>query len=242
MEVYISSGTHVDEISSRTNDIHKNIEDIDIVFGEGATDTKYHEQVDILRLFLRAPPTAAFLLFYILYSGFLGIILSKLSNGKTARDKEMMENLAVKYDVETQEIDTAPIFQHIYDHSVLWGVTNWGALIFISYTRWPATPTITNMIEYIGPILLFGVLCLGALLAIMHDTRDKTMADEVISEHGSYDRACVIVGEAHHLGVGRHLDDCSSIDVINPEPEDQDTITQILLDLFALINSFRRSN
>ncbi|WP_200532219.1 hypothetical protein [Halorubrum sp. LN27] len=126
MEVWISSGTHVDSIAERENEIKKQFASPDIIFGEGAEKSTAQEQLEsILKITPIAPLLAAAVTFHIYISVELrGWIKSKISDGKSGRDTEIIQNIVSRYNIEWHEIDNEPLGKYIYTNSITWGILN----------------------------------------------------------------------------------------------------------------------
>lgn len=126
MQVYLSSGTHIDEIEDRIAAVTDRLDTLDVVFGEGGEATLRGQAYTIARLFLRAPLialAAAMQVLVVLPAG--GWFMSAVTSGSKGRDLDLMHQLASEYDAEISEIDPVNTAQPIYDRPLLWGVVNW---------------------------------------------------------------------------------------------------------------------
>ncbi|TKX67461.1 MULTISPECIES: hypothetical protein [Halorubrum] len=134
----------------------------------------------------------------------------------------MVEDLTSRHDIEWCEIDNEPLGEYIYSRVIFWGIVNWASLFGITIFMWPSTPTLWNAIQYSAVLLLTGYILLISLLAVANYAREETTAEVIGSYSRKYDQAVVVIGEAHHLGVGRRLTEKSELNVMNPEPVNLD--------------------
>lgn len=239
MEVWISSGTHVDSIAEREEQIEEQFENLDVIFGEGAEKSTGNEQIkSILAIAPIAPLIAAAVISHIYISiGLRGRIKSRTSNGNTGRDREIIRNIASRHDIDWHEIDNEPLGKYIYANAVIWGILNWGSLLGITVFTWPSPLTVWNTVIYVSMLLLAGFLLFIGLLAIANHAREEAMSEVIINQSEKHDRAVVILGEAHHPGVGKRLRNEPEVGVINPAPENLDWGTRVMLQIF---NTYER--
>lgn len=234
MDVWISSGTHVDDIAEREDRIEEQFGKPDVVFAEGAEKSTDREQlISILRIIPYAPVLAAAVIVHIYVTIELhGKIKSIVTDGENGRDVDIVRNLTSRHGIDRREIDNEPLGQYIHNHPLIWGIANWGALLGVTYSRWPSPLTVWNVIQYGTGLLLVGYILLFVLLAVANYAREETMTEVISNDSGKHDRAVVILGEAHHPGVGERLADESGLNVINPEPEDLRWQTRVILPVF----------
>lgn len=242
MEVWISSGTHVDSIAERENEIKKQFASPDIIFGEGAEKSTAQEQLEsILKITPIAPLLAAAVTFHIYISVELrGWIKSKISDGKSGRDTEIIQNIVSRYNIEWHEIDNEPLGKYIYTNSITWGILNWGSLLGITVNMWPSPPNVWNTVIYGTTLLLVGFILLIGLLAVANHSRERAMAEAIINHSEKHDQGIIVLGEAHHLGVGKRLTDEPKLDVVNPKPKDLDWGTRVILRVFAVYERMKQ--
>lgn len=231
MDIWISSGTHVDGIAEREERIEERLGDPDVVFAEGAEKSTERDQlVSILRIIPCAPLLAVAVIIHIYVIIELhGKIKSVVTNGKSGRDVDIVRNLTARHSIEPREIDNEPLGQYIHNHPIVWGIVNWGALLGITYFGWSSPLTVWNVILYGGGLLAVGFILLIALLAVANYTREEAMAEVISDESEKHNQAVVILGEGHHPGVGSRLTDEPGLNVINPEPKDLDWQIRVLL-------------
>ncbi|WP_139835108.1 hypothetical protein [Halorubrum ezzemoulense] len=65
------------------------------------------------------------------------------------------------------------------------------------------------------------------------------MAETVQSRVGNVETACVVLGESHHIGVGKKLIDSDRIDVLNPTPDDLGLLAKFNIYVWDFIDSAR---
>lgn len=234
MDVWISSGTHVDSIAEREEQIENQIETPNVVFAEGAEKSTERAQIrSILEIVPFAPLLAAAVIVHIYIAiEIRGRMTSHISGGRSGRDVEIVQSLTSRHDIEWIEIDNEPLGQYILNNQVAWGILNWGSLLGITALIWPFALTVWNLIVYFSVLLLTGYILFIVLLAVANHAREEVMAKEIINESDTYDQAVVVLGEAHHPGVGKHLAEESGINVLNPGPEDLNWKTQLILWIF----------
>lgn len=239
MEVWISSGMHVDSIVEREKRIDEKFDNPDVVFAEGAEKSTGRNQfISILKIIPNAPLLAAAVVvqIYLVVEAY-GMIMSIVTDGKRGRDVDIVRNLTSRHDIERREIDNEPLSQYVHNYPITWGIANWGSLLVITALWWPSPITAWKVILYGAILLLAGYLMLVILLAVANHAREETMARVISDESRKHDQAVVVLGEAHHQGVGRRLLEDSDINVLNPEPENLDWRTGLVLQSF---NAYRR--
>lgn len=238
MDIWISSGTHVDTIAEREKQIEEQLGDPDVVFAEGAGKSIERDQLaSILKITPCAPLLAVAVIVHIYISiEIRGKIKSVVTNGESGRDVEIVHNLTSRHNIERKEIDNEPLEQYIYNHPIVWGIVNWGPLLGITYFGWSSPLTVWNVILYGGGLLAVGYILLIALLVVANYAREETMAEVISDESRNYDRAVVVLGEGHHPGVGSRLTDEPGLNVINPEPRNLGWQTQVVLRVFRGYN------
>lgn len=233
MELYISSGSHLDDIESRIRKIEQALEEPDVVFAEGGEPIGNLEQLKlIIILFPRVPlfATAIFSYIYILL-GVFGWLISNITGGEKGSDKEIARKIASRYDIEIEEVDQAPLYQPVYDYPVTWFVFSWGAVIVAAYLFFPGFHIGIEVIGFIFVLLLVGYIHIAIMIIQSNKSREKVMTEIVTSESDSYDSACLIIGEGHHPGVGSKLETVSSVNVINPYPKNMNVLARIVLNI-----------
>jgi hypothetical protein len=234
MDVWISSGTHVDSIFEREERINEQFESPDVIFAEGAEKIPDREQlVSILGIAPVAPLIAAAVIFHIYISvEARGIIKLKITGGESGRDVKIVQNLTSRHDIEWHEIDNERLGQYIRTDAISWGIINWGSLLGITILVWPSPLSLWNTIKYGTVLLLAGYILFIGLLAVANHAREETMTNVITNKSKKYDQAIVVLGEAHHPGIGRRLSDESKLNVLNPEPEGLDWGTRVILRIF----------
>lgn len=242
MELYIDSGTHVDQIVDRMAKIEENIGAPDVVFAEGAGPSTDPDQIKSITSILPIAPLLAAAVICQIYIVIevRGWILEQLTSGKTGRDAEIVHQLESTYDSDSIEVDTVSLPAYIHDYRVPWGITNWGSIVLISVLRFPWSMSMWDVFVYSTGLLAVGYLCLLLLLGIANANRDEAMAQAVTNNASEYETACMIVGEAHHPGVGEQLQSESSVEVINPEPENLDRRSHIFLIWIGAMEKLRQ--
>lgn len=253
MDIWISSGTHVDDIAERVERIEERLGDPDVVFAEGSEKSTERDQlVSILRIIPYAPLLAIAVISQIYVNVELrGEIKSRITDGESGRDVDIVRSLTSRHDIEPREIDKEPLGQHV-NQPIVWGIVNWGALLAITYFGWSSLPAVRNVIQSstellaVGDIVFIGFLAIAVgyffllvLLAVANYPREEAMAEVISDESGKYDRAVVVLGEGHHPGVGSRLTDEPGINVINPEPKDLDWQKRVLLRISRWYNQLR---
>lgn len=235
MNVWISSGTHVDNIAERKSQIKNQLVDPEIIFAEGAEKSTNREQLKSILVIIPVAPLLAAAIAVHIYIAIeiQGKLRSAITGGESGRDVELMRYLSEHYDIEWREIDKEPLGQYVQDHPIVWGITNWGSLFAVTILLLPFQPTVWNIIKYISFLLLIGYIFLICLLAIANYAREETMAQIIANESSKYDRSVVILGEAHHPGVGRRLSRKPRVNIVNPDPKDLDWATQVILRIFS---------
>lgn len=234
MDIWISSGTHVDSIAEREKRIEQQLDNLNVVFAEGAEKSTSREQIiSILEIMPIAPLLAAAVAFHIYITVEIhGRIKSKISGGETGRDVELVQNLTSRHSVEWHEIDNEPLSQYIHTNRIIWGIFNWGSLFGITVLIWPSPLSVWNAIQYGTVLLLSGYILLIALLTVANYAREETMTEEITNRSEKHDQAVVVLGEGHHPGVGRRLKKESDLNVLNPRPEDLNWGTRVILRVF----------
>lgn len=243
MDVWISSGTHVDSIAEREERIEERFESPDIVFAEGTEKSTERDQIiSILRIIPIVPLLAAAVIVHIyILIEIRGRINSKISGGDTGRDVEIVRTLTSRHNIESHEIDNEPLGKYIHNNNLKWGILDWGTLFGITVLLWPSPLTVWNTIQYVVVLLLTGFIFFIALLGVANHAREEKMAQEITNMiEKKYDRAVVVLGEAHHPGVGRRLRNESEFNVLNPKPEDLDWRTRIILRIFEQYDRLKR--
>ena len=132
MQVFISSGTHIDEVDRRVDAINQHLESPDVVFGEAGEATQTGQIREIAYLFPRAPLIslgAAFQVLLIYPVG--GLILSMVSGGSKGRDKDIMQQIKNEHGAEIQEIDLLHPALPVYENPLRWAFFNWGSLVAV---------------------------------------------------------------------------------------------------------------
>jgi hypothetical protein len=240
MQVYLSSGTHVDEIEDRIAAVTDRLDTLDVVFGEGGEATLRGQAHTIVRLFLRAPLialAAAMQVFVVLPFG--GWLASAVTSGSKGRDLDLMHQLASEYDAEISEIDPVNTAQPIYDRPLLWGVVNWLPTISFPVVLLQRNPLSLAVAHSLLRFVLIGYLLLLIMLYVVNEQREDAMAATIRSRADDVDASCVVLGEAHHVGVGKRLASHDGIDVLNPTPTNPDWTTRIGRHIWGFFDSIR---
>ncbi|TKX79917.1 hypothetical protein [Halorubrum sp. SD626R] len=236
MRLYISSGAHVDEVDERIVEITDHLEAPDMVFGEGGEASLIKQSITIAYLFPRAPLIAlAAAIQVILILGFFGRIVSIVTGGTKGKDTEIMERIASKYNAKICEIDSIHTARPVYDRPILWGLANWiptiGLIVALVLDAQPLSVVIVS--------LLIGYILLHTMLYLVNSKREEKMAETVQSRVENVETACVVLGESHHVGVGKRLIDSGKIDVLNPIPDDLGLLAKCNIYVWGVIDSAR---
>lgn len=237
MQVFISSGTHIDEVDRRVDAINQHLESPDVVFSEAGEATQTGQIREIARLFPRAPLIslgAAFLVLLIYPIG--GLILSVVSRGSKGRDKDIMQRIKNKHGAKIQEIDLVHPALPVYENPLQWAVLNWGSLVTVPlvasrYYSLFGTIYISTLTLLVITFVLFIIM-----LYLVNSRREDAMANSILSWTEDVDSACIVLGEAHHWGVGERLVSNEKIDVINPTPTNPDWSTKISRYIWKLLD------
>jgi len=242
MDVWISSGTHVDSIAKREERINERFESPDVVFAEGAKKPPAREQlISILRIVPGAPVLAAAVLFHIYISVKMhGRIQSNISDGDSGRDVEIVRNITSHHNIEWYEIDNELLGQYVHSNIIKWGILNWFSLFGITVLMWPSPLVMWSVIQYGTVLLLIGYILFIALLGVANHAREEKMAEEIKNKREKYDQAIIVLGEAHHPGVGNRLRNESEINVLNPMPKNLNWTTRMLLRIFTIYNRIKK--
>lgn len=226
MQVYISSGTHIDEVTERVDSINRHLDSPDIVFAEAGEATSTGQLRAIIGLFPRAPLIslgAAFLIFFAYPIG--GFFLSLFSGGTKGRDKNIMNQIKNEHNAEIKEIDSAYTARPVYDNPWLWAILNWGPLLFVPLLASQRYSKFSTIYFSILILLMITLLLFMLMLYLVNSRRETEMAEVVKSHVEDVNTACIVIGEAHHWGVGERLLSHDDISVINPTPLDPDYTT-----------------
>ena len=240
MEVFISSGTHIDEVSGRVNAINQHLESPGVVFGEAGEATLTEQIREIAHLFPRAPLIslgAAFLVLVAYPIG--GLILSIVSGGSKGRDKDIMQRIKNEHGAEIQEIDLVHPALPIYENPLRWAFLNWGPLVAVPlfasrYYSLLGTIYISTLVLLMTTLVLFIIM-----LYFVNSRREDAMAGTIQSHTEDVDSACIVLGEGHHWGVGERLVSHEGIDVINPTPMNPDWSTKLGRYIWKLFDQIR---
>ncbi|TQQ83814.1 hypothetical protein EGH24_03280 [Halonotius terrestris] len=228
MQVFISSGTHIDEVRRRVDAINQHLESPDVVFGEAGEATQTGQIREITHLFPRAPLIAlgaAFLVLLIYPIG--GLVLSIVSGGSKGRDKDIMQRIKTEHGAEIQEIDLVHPALPVYENPLQWAAVNWGPLVAVPlfasryYSLFDAI-YVSTLVLLLTTFVLFLIM-----LYVVNSRREDAMASSILSRTDDVDSACIILGEAHHWGVGERLVLHEEVDVINPTPVNPDWSTKL---------------
>lgn len=236
MRLYISSGSHVDDVEDRIAEIIDHLGSPDVVFGEGGEASLVEQLITIVYLFPRAPLialAAAIQIFLILY--ILGTIVSILTRGVKGQDTDIMQQIASKYDAEICEIDSIHTARPVYDRPILWGIANWIPIIGLTI----ALSLDTHLLIVTATLITIAYLLLHTMLYLVNEQREDRMAETIQSRAKDVESACVVLGEAHHAGVGKRLIQSDRIDVLNLIPDNPDLMTLFNIYIWDFIDSVR---
>lgn len=241
MRVYISSGAHVGDVADRVAEIKNQLEAPEVVFGEGSGASLRGQARHLVYLFPRAPLialAATLQVFVVLPLG--GWVWSVLTGGSKGRDLDIMQQVASEYDAEISEIDPAPTAQPVYDRPLLWGTVNWLPAVGLPMLLIPSNPLQFAVAHSLVRFVLIGYVLLFVVLCLVNERREDAMAAMIQKRISDVDTACVVLGEAHHAGVGKRLADTEGIDVLNPTPTDMGVFTRIILYVWKLADRLWR--
>jgi len=241
MRVYISSGTHVGDVADRVAEINDHLDTPEMVFGEGGGASLRGQARVLTYLFPRAPLialAAALQVFVILpVGGWLGSILTRGSKG---RDLDIMRQIASEYDAEISEIDPVHTAQPVYDRPILWGLPNWLPVVALPVLFLQSNPVSIAAIQAIQWLALIGFILFYIMLAVVNTQREDAMASTIRSRTGDVDTACVVLGESHHIGVGKRLVNAEDVDVLNPTPAGMSWLTRFNLYSWKVVDRLRK--
>lgn len=134
-------------------------------------------------------------------------VLSVLTGGSKGRDLDIMQQTASEYDAEISEIDPAPTAQPVYDRALLWGTVNWLPAVGLPVLLIPSNPLQFAVAHSLVRFVLIGYALLFVVLYLVNERREDAMAAMIRKRVSDVDTACVVLGEAHHAGVGNRLAD-----------------------------------
>lgn len=227
MRLYISSGTHIDEVEGRVAEITDQIGTPDVVFGEGGEASLLGQAITILYLLPRAPLIAlAAVIQIFLILPVSGGIVSIVTGGTKGRDTDIMQQIAFEYGAEIYEVDPVHTARPVYDRPILWGLANWIPTITLPVALSQDIPFPTVTIRSIVWLSVIGYVLFYIMLCIVNAKRENGMAGTIRSRIEDVETACVVLGESHHAGVGERLVDSDGIDVLNPVPDDMEFFTR----------------
>lgn len=217
MDVYISSGKHIDNVSKRVAMINQHLDSPDVVFAEGGKS----DTVKILRRIGRMAPVAPLIalvafIHLIIVMRFFGWVVAIVTRGKFGQDREIMRRIAYQHGTNIQEIDTFDSATPVYENSTLFGILNWGSIIYIPIVIWSSFPSFGGTVLSGLLLLLSGVVLLLAMLYLVNQDREERMVTEILSEADTVESACIVIGKGHHPGVEKQLVSHNGIYVINP--------------------------
>jgi len=240
MRLYISSGTHVGDVAERVAAINDKLEAPEVVFGEGGGVSLGGQARALAYLFPRAPLialAAASQVFVILQLG--GWVGSILTDGAKGRDLDIMQQIASEYDAEISEIDSVHTAQPVYDRPILWGLANWLPVVGLPGWFELSEPLSIAVIQAGLWLLLVGFVLFYIMLYMVNEQREDAMAELIRARAGDVDTACVVLGETHHVGVGKRLAGSDEVDVLNPTPADMGWLTRFNLYSWRLADRLR---
>jgi hypothetical protein len=240
MQVYISSGSHIDEVTGRVEAINHHLDSPEIVFGEAGEATTTGQIRAIIDLFPKAPLIALGAGFLVLIAYPIGgLILSVFSRGSKGRDIDIMQRIKSQHGAEIREIDIVHPALPIHENPRWWAVLNWLPLIAVPVLASRVYPPLGAIYASVLVLLMFTLVLFLIMLYFVNTQREDAMADIIQSHVGDVDSACIILGEAHHWGVGERLVSHDGVDVINPTPTDPDLTTLLGRNLWGFFDSIR---
>lgn len=240
MRVYISSGTHIGDVADRVTEINDHLNTPEMVFGEGGGASLHGQARVLIYLFPRAPLialAAALQVFVILPVG--GWLWSILTRGSKGRDLDIMHQIASEYDAEISEIDPVHTAQPVYDRPLLWGMANWLPLVLLSGGFTMSEPLSIAAVKTGIWLSGIGFVLFYIMLSIVNKRREDAMAATICRYTGDVDTACVVLGESHHVGVGKRLVDAEEVNVLNPTPAEMSWLTRFNLYNWKLVDRLR---
>jgi len=241
MQVYISSGTHVSGVEDRVAEISDQLEAPDIVFGEGGKATLLEQVQAIVYLFPRAPlvSAAAALQVFVIYpiGGWLASVVTK---GRKGRDVTVMQQISSKYEAPICEIDTVHTAHPVYQRPIVWGVANWLPLFGLPAVFTQSSSLLIAAIQSVLWLTLIGYLLFYIMLYLANTKREDMMATTIRSHASDVETACIVLGETHHVGIGRRLSGSDKIDIINPTPANMGVLTRFNLYSWKLADRLRK--
>jgi hypothetical protein len=240
MRVYISSGTHVGDVAERVDAINDQLEAPEVVFGEGGEASLRGQARALAFLFPRAPLIAlAATLQVFMFMPLGGLLGSVLTDGSKGRDLDIMQQIASEYDAEISEIDPVHTAQPVYDRPLLWGMANWLPVVILSGGFTLSEPPLITAVKTGIWLAGIGFVLFYIMLGVVNTQREDAMAATIRRRTGDVDTACVVLGESHHLGVGKRLVDGEDVNVLNPTPADMSWLTRFNLYSWKLIDWIR---
>ena len=240
MWVYISSGTHVGDVAERVDAINHQLEAPEVVFGEGGEASLRGQAHALAFLFPRAPLIALAATLQVFVFMPLGELLgSVLTDGSKGRDLDIMQQIASEYDAEISEIDPVHTAQPVYDRPLLWGMANWLPVVILSRGFALSEPLSISAVKTGIWLVGIGFVMFYIMLGVVNKRREDAMAVTIRRRNSDVDIACVVLGESHHVGVGRRLVDVKGVDILNPTPANMGWLTRFNLYSWKLIDRFR---
>jgi len=217
MQVYISSGKHIDRVNKRVDEINQYLDSPEAVFGEGGeSDTM--EMVKHISHVAPAAPLIAFVAFIHLFIviRFFGRIVGITTCGKFGQDRDIMRRVADQHGATIHEIDTFHSATPIHKSPTLFGVLNWGVIILIPTVVWRFFPSFGGVVLMSLLLLLGGVVILFGMRYQINEDREERMVAEILNLSNTMGSACIVIGKGHRPGVEKRLVTHSEIEVINP--------------------------
>lgn len=242
MRLYIASGTHVDsDLTKRVQNIEETLGIPEHIYFEGdssAYDADAFRTLLILYIISPLIALAVTIQVYI-FVELLGRVVSKFGGESRGRDREVVETLKSRHEIESSGIDLK-ISNFIINREFSFAFINWGFVTLILWLNLPITVSIYQFIELFEQFAVVGYILFLIFLGLVHPARDGHFAQKITEGRTNYENVCAIMGEAHHVGVGRMLNENESVEVINPEPENPGLTSRIALFIFDSIDRVAR--
>jgi TRAP-type C4-dicarboxylate transport system permease small subunit len=212
MDLYIDSGSHGGtDIKRRIKEAEDAIDDPDAVFTEDPVRVSNRSQ--LIYSFVLAPLLVG------LMATWLYIILP-LYQRITNSDRQIERYFIDEYSVDKIPAD-APRLSLILKDKDLSMLSNWIPTLLILLYILVNAPRTGNQLFLL--VILFGIGCslFLSFLSGMHSTRNIHIAQEILQKSSQYTQAILITGGEHHEDVASLLQSDNSVNVVNPERQNQ---------------------